>query len=469
MERKIKKEISLNRFFMIFLAHALLSLLCVGALWVCLLFASTYFQVVTPANAVERSVSDWRKSLDSHGVVTPDEIPAGAEYAIFDVRGLLLQTNLSEDALQSAADLAASHDSVNIRRSGPIIGSRIYLRADTDTQCVIVAYRLVSSFTSPLLRRFLPNAELAFFLMLLFLLIADFIFIALHYARKLKKELQKLAAATGQIGRQNLDFDMEKTRLAEFNKIMDSLEHLKTDLQRSLKEQWAMEQQKKRRLAALTHDIKTPLAIITGNAELLLETNQTKEQREYTTFILEHTNQIHRYVTGILELSRPIETLSDHTCALGELLSSAAKMGESLGKSKNLSVTLSAKDLPGHLLVPAEKLERILTNLIDNAVQYSPEGGTVYLSACIKENRLEISVRDEGKGFSGEALSFATDEFYCSDESRNSKEHFGLGLAIARRIAEGLGGTIRLENAKGKGALVTVCFPLDEMNQNLGY
>lgn len=446
---------------MIFLAHALLSLLCVGALWVCLLFASTYFQVVTPANAVERAVSDWCAGIDPHTLIAPDEIPSGADYAIFDHNGTLLQTNLNESALKTAASLAASNDPVNIRRSVPSIGSYIYLKINTDTQCVIVAYRLVSSFRSPLLRRFLPNAELFFLLLLFFLLAADFIFIAVRYARKLKRELLKLAAAADQIGRQNLDFDVPETRLSEFNKIMDSLEHLRTDLKRSLKEQWAMEQQKKLQLAALTHDIKTPLSIITGNAELLLETNQTKEQREYTTFILEHTNQIHRYVTGILELSRPDDVVSDHTHDLGELLSATVQMAESLGKNKNLSCLLTAENLPDFLPIPKEKLQRILTNLIDNGVQYSPKDGTIYLSACLEDGKLLLCVQDEGEGFSKEALIYATDEFYRSDKSRNSKEHFGLGLAIVRQIVTELNGTIRLENVKGKGALVTVSLPLD--------
>lgn len=461
MERKIKKEISLNRFFMIFLAHALLSFVCVLALWICLLFVFNYFHIVTPANAVERAVSDWSGSLDPHTTITPDDIPSGADFAIFDHNGTLLQTNLEESALKTAASLAASDDSVNIRRSGPSIGSYFYLKINTDTQCVIVAYRLVSSFSSPLLRRFLPNAELFFLLLLCFLLMADFIFIAVRYARKLKRELLKLAAAADQIGRQNLDFDVPKTRLSEFNRIMDSLEHLKTDLQHSLKEQWAMEQQKKRQLTAFTHDIKTPLSIIAGNAELLLETRQTKEQREYTAFILEHTNQIHRYVTGILELSKPDDAVSDDACDLGELLPVMVQMAESLGKNKNLSCQLTAKKLPAFLPIPKEKLQRILSNLIDNGVQYSPKDGTIYLSACLEDSKLLLRIQDEGEGFSKEALLYATDEFYRSDQSRNSKEHFGLGLAIVRQIVTELNGTICLENAKGKGALVTVSLPLD--------
>lgn len=474
MEQNIKKERSLNRFFILFLAHAVLSFLCTTALWICLLSASAYFGIVSPANTTEHAVSDWCASLDGQKTITPADIPAGAGYAFFDADGVLLETDLEKDALSDAEKLAAADHSANIRRNG----SRISIRIDTDTQCVVVSYRLIASFRPPYLRRIFPNAELFFFLLLLFLLMADFLFIALRYARKLNRELQKLADAADQIRQQNLVFTPQKTGLSEFNRIMDSLDRLKTDLQHSLKEQWAMEQQKKRQFTALAHDIKTPLAIVTGNAELLSETEQSGEQREYTAFILDHARQIHRYVTGMLELTRTdaLSCSADETtgstlnesslCPIQELLSAAAQDIENLRKKKHLSCSLQIKDLPGGLLVPKDKLQRILSNLIDNAVQYSPENGTVFLRASAAEGMLQLSIQDEGSGFSKEALTLAASEFYRADPGRSSKEHFGMGLSIASRIAGGLNGTLRLENAPGKGALVTVSLPVCRLHDS---
>ncbi len=487
MEQNIKKERSLNRFFILFLAHAVLSFLCTTALWVCLLSASAYLGIVSPANTTEHAVSDWCASLDGQKTITPADIPAGAGYAFFDADGVLLETDLEKDALSDAEKLAAADHSANIRRNGSLISIRI----DTDTQCVVVSYRLIASFRPPYLRRIFPNAELFFFLLLLFLLMADFLFIALRYARKLNRELQKLADAADQIRQQNLVFTPQKTGLSEFNRIMDSLDRLKTDLQHSLKEQWAMEQQKKRQFTALAHDIKTPLAIVTGNAELLSETEQSGEQREYTAFILDHARQIHRYVTGMLELTRtdalscsadettgstlrepPLcpatgSTLNESSlCPIQELLSAAAQDIENLRKKKHLSCSLQIKDLPGGLLVPKDKLQRILSNLIDNAVQYSPENGTVFLRASAAEGMLQLSIQDEGSGFSKEALTLAASEFYRADPGRSSKEHFGMGLSIASRIAGGLNGTLRLENAPGKGALVTVSLPVCRLHDS---
>ena len=453
--KTIVKEYPLNRFFMIFLAHAILSFLLVTGLWVCLLAAATAFHLLIPANAVEHAVSIWQTTLDGHAPITPWEIPEGAGYAFFDVDGRLLETNLEKNTLKDAETLAASQDQINIRRST----SGIFLRIDTDTQRVVISYQLKASFRPPLLKRLIPNAELFLFLLLLTLLIADFVFIALRYARKLNRELQKLAAAADQIREQNLDFAVVKTKLSEFNRILDSLEHLKTDLQHSLKEQWSMQQQKKRQLTALAHDIKTPLAIVNGNAELLTETEQTGEQKAYTAFILEHTAQIHRYVTDMLNISRP-HIPSDPFCEIKELLSSSAKDIESLGKKKNLSCLLQTENLPDSLPLPEDSIKRILANLTDNAVQYSPENGTVYLNARLRDNTFLLCIRDEGEGFSSESLALATTEFYRGDESRGSKEHFGLGLSITGQIIADLKGTLHLENAPGKGALVRVSIPL---------
>lgn len=456
------KEYSLNRFFLLFLAHAVLSFLFVTGLWVCLLVIATTSHILLPANAVERAVADWQATLDRHAPVTPEDIPEGAGYAFFDQEGALLETDLPENALQDAAKLALSEDRIGIRRSA----SGVFLRIDTNTTRIIVSYRLRASFAPPLLKRLFPAAELFLFLSLLFLLLADFVFIALRYARKFNRELQKLSAAAEKIRRQDLDFTAEPTKIVEFRKVMDSLDRLKCGLQQALEEQWAMQQQKKRQFSALAHDIKTPLAIVSGNAELLAETKLTKAQQEYTSFILEHAGQIRRYVAGMLALSGPDLPVSS-VCDTEKLLSEIRTDAEQLGKSKHLSCLLHAENLPATLPLPEDTLRRILTNLTDNAVQYSPEGGSIFVTASIREDVLCLSVRDEGEGFSPEALALAATEFYRGDKSRTSREHFGLGLFIAGQLLAELGGTLHLENAPEGGALVKISIPLKKSPESL--
>ena len=111
-------------------------------------------------------------------------------------------------------------------------------------------------------------------------------------------------------------------------------------------------------------------------------------------------------------------------------------------------------------------MKRILTNLLDNAVFYSPCNGTVTLHICSKStgtashtDLLVMEILDEGCGFFAEALCLGTEEFYQSDESRNSRVHFGMGLAITKQLVTALGGTLCLGNRPSGGAIVTVELP----------
>lgn len=163
-KRNPGKEIPLKRFFMVFLTRTLLSLAFVCLLWVCLLLASSYSGITIPANAVEHSLSVWISTLDGHSAVTPEEVPEEVDYAFYDADGQLLQNSFDEKTLPTVAKLAAAGGQGITRRAG----SRIFFCFDTDTQRIVVAYRLVARFASPLLRRLFPNAELFFFLLLFF-------------------------------------------------------------------------------------------------------------------------------------------------------------------------------------------------------------------------------------------------------------------------------------------------------------
>ena len=104
----MKKEISLNRYFMIFLAHSVFSLVCTGILWAGILYAASLLNIIIPANTVERSVSAWRATLDGHSAIRPEDIPSGADYAFFNKDGMILQSTLDKDGLKTAGRLASS-------------------------------------------------------------------------------------------------------------------------------------------------------------------------------------------------------------------------------------------------------------------------------------------------------------------------------------------------------------------------
>ena len=163
---------------------------------------------------------------------------------------------------------------------------RTYVKRQTDTRIVVLTYDFRSAFANPTFRRLFPSAELLEVFLLLFLLLAAFVLVITRQAKYLSRELFHLQEAADEIRNQSLDFTIRPTAIREFNQVAASLDALKSELSASLKEQWHMQQQRRRQFSALAHDIKTPLTIVRGNAELLSETALDETQQSCNRFIL---------------------------------------------------------------------------------------------------------------------------------------------------------------------------------------
>ena len=108
-----------------------------------------------------------------------------------------------------------------------------------------------------------------------------------------------------------------------------------------------------------------------------------------------------------------------------------------------------------------KNFERAFLNILSNAEEHSPKSSTIKLIICSKADKLEISILDQGHGFTGEDLLYATDQFYQGDKSRNSKENYGIGLFVAEQIIKMHGGSLVLENRTDEcGAKVSILLPV---------
>ena len=467
-----KKERKLSSFFLRFLLEAVLSVVLTGIVWLILLLLGIKLHIILPANYVEQEVRDFNDSLNMQNSVSPEMIPDGADYAIYHKDGLLQETNLSDSYLEKADSVAASEQDLHLAD----ISGRVYQRLETNSQILVLTYRIRSVFANPTMRRLFPDIETVGLIVFFLLLILNLTFVIKQNARRLAKELLILQNAADQIGEQNLDFKIAKTGIREFNQVADSLDALRTGLSCSLEEQWSMQQQKKRQFAALAHDIKTPLTIVRGNAELLAETELDTEQTSYNQFILKNAEQIQSYVTKMIETAK--EDIHDKNSAnslpvpFQRFLDELCENVKSLGHKKDLSVSFTSETLPEYLPFPEAPVKRILNNLLDNAIYYSPDHGTVTLHTCIvtradntSENSsgnriLQFTISDEGCGFSAEALRLGTEEFYRDDTSRSDSSHFGMGLTIVKQLVNGMDGTLILGNRPEGSGVVTVKLPV---------
>lgn len=241
---------------------------------------------------------------------------------------------------------------------------------------------------------------------------------------------------------------------------MDNMRHA---LKLSLESQWSMEQSRKEQISALAHDLKTPLTLIRGNAELLYETNPTDEQLDCISYIEESSLQIQEYVQMLMEINKSGNLVSPklQKVDINAFLQEVQKQAKGLCMGKDIQLVWETNHTIPNITIDPNLLMRALSNVLANATEYTPSGGNITFMTEEENGYLRFSIRDTGTGFSPEALKYATTQFYMDDQSRNSKSHYGIGLYVADSVAIQHGGRLILENNKTKqGAIVTIEIPV---------
>lgn len=215
-------------------------------------------------------------------------------------------------------------------------------------------------------------------------------------------------------------------------------------------------------LNSISHELRTPIAAITGAASSLLDTSTSANEAarlELTQSIQSAAGRLNRLVENLLDMSR-LESgrlqFKRDWCDVSEIIGVAVKsMGQELGE-RPLTID-AARSLP---LIQADfvLLEQVLVNLLDNACHYTPAGTPITITARQQEQTLEVSIRDSGEGIPADELERIFDKFYRL--SGTAAGGTGLGLSISRGLIEAHGGSLSAENAAGGGAQFIIRLPL---------
>ena len=216
-------------------------------------------------------------------------------------------------------------------------------------------------------------------------------------------------------------------------------------------------------VANVSHELRTPLTAIRGYVEALLdEPSDADSTHKFLEIIARHTTRMERLVKDLLRLARldaRQEALEMARCDVRQIFS---------GVVSDLSPAIEAKQQHVSIEVPTEatqvdgdpaKLHDIVRNLVENAVNYSPDGAEVTLTAARVNGQYTITVADSGPGIPQEDLARVFERFYRVDKSRSRPGGTGLGLAIVKHLVELHGGEARAENAAAGGAVFTVVLP----------
>jgi len=217
-------------------------------------------------------------------------------------------------------------------------------------------------------------------------------------------------------------------------------------------------------VANVSHELRTPLTAIRGYVEALLdEPADADSTQKFLEIIARHTTRMERLVKDLLRLARldaRQEVLEMARCDVRQIFSGViADLTPSIEAKQQqvaIDVPLDATQVDGD---PA-KLHDIVRNLVENAVNYSPDGADVTLAAARVNGKYTITVADSGPGIPQEDLGRVFERFYRVDKSRSRPGGTGLGLAIVKHLVELHGGEARAENAPSGGAVFTVTLPV---------
>jgi histidine kinase len=319
-------------------------------------------------------------------------------------------------------------------------------------------------FASSYIKTHLPAADLQGFSRSLFqgLVIATVVAIvisvgvSLFVSHRIVEPLRQIMNASRRIAdghyeeRVPVEDDFEITELAAtFNRMADALEQT--------------EGRRQALIADVAHELRTPLTSIKGYMEALIDGVMPADQ-EIFTLIYTEADRLYRLVQDLQELSR-LEAgqtpLDAHPLSLADLVRSLFARVRPQFEVRGVRFTASIAPDTGDVLGDADRLCQVLLNLLANALQYTPAGGSVHLYTFNERDRVCVAVKDTGIGIAPEHLGHIFTRFYRVDKSRSRQGGgTGIGLTIAKGLVEMHGGSIAVTSAPGLGSTFTIALPL---------
>ena len=259
----------------------------------------------------------------------------------------------------------------------------------------------------------------------------------------------------------------------EVRKLRNQLDELAAELEERLHEyrrlQQEVEEQNKARaqfIATLAHELRTPLTPVLGSARLLIEQFRPEPgspQDRLIRSIVRGAESLESRLSDLLNLAQfqaGALFLEIAPMDVKDLLNDLASQFQPLTKSKGQTFTL---DLPRKLhLVNADRrrIDQVVMNLLENAVKFTPEGGSILLRAMAHDQDLVVEVRDSGPGLSPEEQQGLFQPFYQSEVDRQRLPGTGLGLSLCKQLVEAHGGKMWVDSELGKGSTFGFSVPL---------
>lgn len=234
---------------------------------------------------------------------------------------------------------------------------------------------------------------------------------------------------------------------------------------RDMTEERLLDKMRKDFIANVSHELRTPMVMLQGYSEAILDdiASTEEEKKELVQIIYDESLRMGRLVNELLDLAR-MESgkvqLNLEEVHIHEFVEKIIRKFQGIAKEKNIALEAHFHNIIYSHVFDLDRVEQVLTNLIDNAMRHTDEGGSVKLSIEKLENGLEIQVIDTGSGIQKGDLPFVFERFYKADKARTrGSSGTGLGLAIARNIVRVHGGEMKVSSVYGEGTTFTIYLP----------
>ncbi|PVE15695.1 sensor histidine kinase [Clostridium perfringens] len=277
-------------------------------------------------------------------------------------------------------------------------------------------------------------------------------------SRSITRPINKLMTKAKYISKGEYDKKIEiNTDILEINDLINSI----NNLSQSIKEQ---ENIRKRLTGDISHELKTPLTNIQSHLEAMIDgiwepTEErllsVKEEAERLSSLVSDMQKLNKYDESSIKLKKDNLNISDIICFVIFQFSN-------LAKSKNIKIEYEKKNI--NLYCDKDKITQALVNILSNAIRYSNEGSTIFIEERLKDNKVIISIEDQGIGISEEDLKYVFERFYRADKSRTrATGGTGIGLTIVKSIVSSHGGEVKLESKLGEGSKFTIILPKEDI------
>lgn len=443
-----KREITLKSFFIKNVFMLLLFLIINLLLHLMLLNFLLLNNIILPANYYEKELYKVIGEKQTIYNVNFQTLPDVYEYGKYNKDGVFLEGNI--ESMRGEKIYRDYNKSFRFK----IFGKKT-IKVKNKDNIFLITYPLYSTFNDNNLSKIFPNYDYVFIIQLLVSVILIVLIWATIVSKKIRIELNQLLLATEEISNNNLDFSLSLGEIMEVNKLIKGINQVSGDLKNSLVDKWKEDAKIKEQIIAITHDLKTPLTIIKGNAQLLEESKLSLEDYENVRYILKSSQEIESYIGKILDSK--IEENGIKEIKIRELVNEIIIESEKIAYFNSKEI-MFVDNLNEELLVRGNKddLKRAITNIVNNGIEYAKK--RVVFSINLEKDTVLINIKDDGKGFNYENIQKVKELFYMEDKSRKLKNHHGMGLYIANNIIETIGGKLSIEKVE-LGASINIHLP----------